>query len=214
LIVIDIESGHARRRLAGRLGVRAEDRPIIVNGRELIRTGKDGSRIRMRVGADGVALDQAAEWLYFGPMTGDAIWRLRTGDLLDESLDDDALEQCMERYGGRPNTGGMWMSAAGDLYLTEVTGSAIGCLPVADRRYRRVLTCGDLFWPDGVMPGPDQALYVVVSQLPHAPPLNDGEDGREPPFVVVRFWPEDENGAGVRRPASAISGFSTVQRYS
>lgn len=190
LIVVDIATGRARRRLQGRLGIRSEDRPIIVDGRELVRTEDDGERIRMRVGVDGIALDHAGEWLYYGPMTGDAIWRLRTVDLLDESLDDDTLEQRAERYSDRPNTGGMWMDAAGDLYLTEVAGSSVGCIPAADRRYRRILTRDDLYWPDGIMPGPGRAIYVVVSQLPHAPPLNGGgEKCGEPPFVVVRFWP-------------------------
>lgn len=190
LIVVDIESGRARRRLEGRAGIRSEDRPIVVDGRELIRTGEDGKRIRMRVGVDGIALDNAGEWLYYGPMTGDSIWRLRTVDLLNESLDDDALQRRAERYGDRPDTGGMWMDAADNLYLTEVAGSSIGCIPAADRLYHRILTTDDLYWPDGIMPGPDRAMYVVDSQLPHAPPLNGGENRGEPPFVVVRFWPQ------------------------
>ncbi len=190
LIVVDTETGRARRRLQGRLGIRAEDRPVVVEGRELVRTEKDGRRTPMRVGVDGIALDAAGEWLYYGPMTGAAIWRLRTEDLLDEHLDDAALEQRAERYVERPNTGGMWMDRSGDLYLTEVEHASIGCIPTSDRRYGRVLSRPDLFWPDGIMPGPDGAIYIVSSQLPHAPPLNAGDDRRDPPYLVMRFWPD------------------------
>jgi hypothetical protein len=189
LIVVDTETGRARRRLGGQLGIRAEDRPLITDGREVMRTGKDGRRMPMRVGVDGIALDGHGEWLYYGPMTGDAIWRLRTADLLDESLDDDALQRRTERYADSPNSGGMCMDAAGALYLTEVEGLSIGCIDTVERRYRRVLTRDDLFWPDGIMSGPDGAIYVVVSQLPHAPPFNDGANNAQPPFVVVRFLP-------------------------
>lgn len=189
LIVVDIESGRARRRLQGRLGIHSEDRPLVISGRELVRTEKNGEHMPMRVGVDGIALDHDGEWLYYGPLTGNSIWRLRTTDLLDEKLDDAALDQRAERYADRPNSGGMWMDATSNLYLTEITGCSIGCIPVADRRYSRILTRDDLYWPDGIMPGPDDAIYVVVSQLPHAPPLNDGANCSEPPFVVVvRFW--------------------------
>lgn len=190
LIVLDTETGRARRRLEGRPGIRAEDRPLIIDGHEVMRTGKDGRRMRMRVGVDGIALDGHNEWLYYGPMTGDAIWRVRTDDLLNESLDDDALQRRLERYAARPNAGGMCMDAAGTLYLTEVEGRSIGCIDAAERRYWRVLTRDDLFWPDDVVSGPDGAIYVVVSQLPHAPPFNGGENRAQPPFVVVRFLPE------------------------
>lgn len=198
LIVVHIETGRAWRRLAGRLGVRAEDRPLLLDGHEVVRTGTDGRTRPMRVGVDGIALDRVSEWLYYGPMTGAAIWRLRTADLLDERLDDDALERRAERYADRPNSGGMWMDAVGDLYLTEVAGASIGCIPATDRRYERVLTRDELYWPDGIMPGPDGAVYVVVSQLPNAPPLNGGVDRRQPPFVVVRFWPSHDGGESSR----------------
>jgi sugar lactone lactonase YvrE len=189
LIVVDLGTGRARRRLEGRPGIHAENRPIVFEGREVTREAGDGARRGLRVGVDGIALDHMGEWLYYGPLTGHSIWRLRTRDLLDEHLDDDALQERAERYADRPNTGGMWMDSAGNLYLTEVAGASIGCVRPSDRSYRRVLTNADLCWPDDVISGPDGALYVVASQLPAAPPLSEG--GRQPsvPFVVVRFWP-------------------------
>jgi len=191
LVVVDMETGRTRRRLEGRLGIRAEDRPLVIDGRELVRTEKDGRRIPMRVGLDGIALDRRGEWLYLGPMTAPFIWRLRAADLHDASLDDNALHQRMERYAECPNTGGMWIDDADNLYLTEVEGRSVGRIDAADRRYRRILTRDDLFWPDDILEGPDGAMYVVVSQLPHAAPLNWGEDRSQLPFVVIRFHPED-----------------------
>ncbi|HRO15290.1 MAG TPA: L-dopachrome tautomerase-related protein [Paracoccus sp. (in: a-proteobacteria)] len=187
LIVVDTETGEARRLLEGRLGIRSDDRPLIIDGRELIRTEKDGRRIRQRVGVDGIAIDHAGEWLYFCALTGQAVWRLRTDDLCDTSLDGDALQQRMERYAERPNSGGMWMDEAGDLYLTEVEAASIGCIRAADRQYRRILTRDDLCWPDDVIPGPDNAMYIIESKLPQAPSFNEGKDRRQPPYAVIRF---------------------------
>lgn len=190
LIVVDSATGDARRRLEGRLGLRSDDRPLVFGGRELVRSEKDGRRIRQRVGVDGVALDLDGEWLYFSALTGHAVWRLRADDLHDARLDDDALERRMERYAERPNSGGMWIDAVGALYLTEVEAGAIGRVDAVNRRYRRVLRRDDLCWPDDIIQGPDGAMYVIESQLPRAPPFNDGADRGRPPFRVVRFCPD------------------------
>ncbi len=191
LIVVNTRTGQARRRLEGRPGILAEDCPIVIEGREVTEQTRGAGRRGLRVGVDGIALDHRSEWVYYGPLTGDAIWRLRTRDLLDERLDDDGLQRRAERYANRPNTGGMWMDAADNLYLAEIGGAAIGCIRPANRSYRRVLTREDLYWPDDVIPGPEGALYVVVSQLPSAPPLNGGERQPTFPFLVVRFWPQE-----------------------
>lgn len=190
LIVVNTRTGQARRRLQGRPGIVAENRPIVIEGREVTEDVEGAERRGMRVGVDGIALDHRGEWVYYGPLTGEAIWRLRTRDLLDDSLDDDELQRRAERYAERPNTGGMWMDAADHLYLTEIGGNSIGRIDPETRRYERVLTRDDLFWPDDVIPGPEDALYVVVSQLPTAPPLNEGKRQPTFPFIVARFWPE------------------------
>ena len=83
----------------------------------------------------------------------------------------------LERYADKPNSGGMCFDAASSI-------SAI------DRSYSRVITREDLFWPDGIMPGPDGAIYVVVTQLPRSPVLSPGGgDEAMRPFKVFRFKP-------------------------
>lgn len=85
-------------------------------------------------------------------------------------------------------------------------GYSIGCIDPATRSYRRVLTRDELYWPDDVIPGPDDALYVVVSQLPTAPPLNEGQRQPSFPFLVVRFWPETSPDQTSFEDRSAFSG--------
>lgn len=196
LVVVDLASGAARRLLAGKPGIRSEESPILLGGQELKERGEDGEPRPVRIGVDGIAIDDANEWLYYAPLTGAAVWRARTSDLLDTSLDDDALQARVERYAERPNTGGMWMDAHGDLYLTEVAGRSIGRIRQDDRTYERVLTRDDLYWPDDVIGGPNGALYVVVSQFPAAPRFVGGRSEPQPPFIVVRFEPDRAASAG------------------
>lgn len=196
IIIVNMRTGQVRRRLAGQPGIFALDRPIVFEGGELIRTGEDGRRAPMRVGVDGIALDAEGEWLYYGPLTGDAIWRLRPDDLLDDSLDDDALQERAERWAERPVSGGMWLDTDGSLYLTEVEAASIGRIAREDRTYRRILTREDLRWPDDVIKGPDGAFYVITSQLGAAPPLRGERRGPDYPFLVVRFRPDEVAGSG------------------
>ena len=193
IIVLDLATGEARRRLQGCPGIAAEAHSLHLEGREITRIAPDGRRQPLRVGADGIALDAAGEWLYISPLNGHAMWRLRVDDLLDPALDDHALAARLERYADKPNSGGMSFDAAGDLYLTEIEGNSVGRISARDRSYARVLTRDDLFWPDGIMVGPDGGLYVVVTQLPRSPVLSaSGRDEAERPFKVFRCDPRPE----------------------
>jgi hypothetical protein len=45
----------------------------------------------VRIGVDSITLDERGEWLYYGPFTGDRLYRIRTRDLNDATLAPDAL---------------------------------------------------------------------------------------------------------------------------
>lgn len=191
LIVVDIASGASRRVLQGSKGVVPEDRDIVVDGRHLQRLdAKTGKRAPMRVGADGIALDVRSEWLYFGPLNGTSVYRVRMADLADGALKPQDLERRVERYAARPNAGGMLMDADDNLYLTEIEHRAVGVIAPADRCYRQVATSPDMLWPDGLARGPDGMIYVTVTQLPLAAPFDDGDMKARAPFLVMRFAPQ------------------------
>ena len=187
LIVLDIATGAAERRLEGFRGIEPEARSLLIEDKPVERNNPDGSRTALRVGVDGIALDAASEWLYLSPLTGHTLWRLPVAALLDPALDDIELAACLERYAKKPNSGGICMDVGGNIYLTAVESSAIGRIDAKDRSYREVIRRNDMFWPDDVMPGPDGALYVVCSQLPYSPALARPGETPQLPFKVFRF---------------------------
>ena len=187
LIVLDFASGAAVRRLEGYEGIRAEAEPLMIAGQPVEHNYADGSRRPMHVGVDGIVMDARGEWLYLSPLNGRSLWRLRVADLLDLTLDDDALATRMERFSAKPNSGGMCIDARGDLYLTVIESNAIGRVSADDRSYDELVVREDMFWPDGLMWGPDGALYVVETQLPRSPALARPVDQPRRPFNVFRI---------------------------
>src|SRR5207245_11621257 len=53
----------------------------------------------VRIGVDSITLDDRGEWLYYGPFSGDRLYRIGTRDLNDESLAPEALGARVETFG-------------------------------------------------------------------------------------------------------------------
>ena len=69
----------SRRLLDGHPSVRTEDYRIQAPGRDMTLLGL----YTLRIGVDTIALDRRGEWLYYGPVTGGTLFRVRTADLND-----------------------------------------------------------------------------------------------------------------------------------
>lgn len=187
LVVVDMATGQARRLLEGDASTRAENVPIVAEGVTLTVPGKGGAPTPLLVGADGICMDSKFEWLYFGPLNGRWVYRVRTADLRDASLSEAALRARVERYAEKPNNGGMSIDDAGNLYLTEVGTHAVGVIPQSSRRYRRFAEHPGLIWPDGVSFGKDGFLYVSAAQVNRA--FGGASAPPRAPFLILRFRP-------------------------
>ena len=61
-----------------------------------------GGVILMKPGLDGLALDPTGEWLYYGAMTNETLYRIPTAALMDASLGERQLEEFVEAVGRKP----------------------------------------------------------------------------------------------------------------
>ncbi|MDJ0926606.1 MAG: L-dopachrome tautomerase-related protein [Gammaproteobacteria bacterium] len=185
LVVVDLESGAARRVLDRHPSVMAEPIAMVIGG-NTYGVDKDGQP-RGQIGVDGITIDPASEWVYYGASQSEDLWRVRAADLADDSLTDAELAARIERYGDRPVCDGITVDSAGNVYITDLTGDAIGVTD-ATGAYR-VLHRDEmrLRWPDSLAFGPDNYVYVVSNQLHLSAPFNRGKNLAEPPFYVLRF---------------------------
>lgn len=189
LVVVDMDSGAVRRVLQGHASTLPEDIPITVDGKPLTVPGKDGKPVVIKVGADGIAADKDFEWLYYGPLNGRSIYRLRIADLNNEGVSDADLGRRVERYAAKPNNGGLSIDTRGNLYLTEVETKAVGVIPADSRQYRRFAWNDRMQWPDGVSYAPDGFMYVSAAQIAQAALFNDGKALNKAPYYIFRFKP-------------------------
>ncbi len=182
LIVVDLATGHARRVLEGHRSVLPEDVDMVIDGRTVTLGGAPA-----RIGVNPITVDPAAEWVYFGPMSGTSLYRVRTSDLLKVDLPSADLAARVERYGDKPISDGITVDGAGNVYITDITANAIG-VTRPDGRYE-ILYQDDarLSWPDGFAFGPDEYVYVTVNQLHRSPVLADGGGTAQMPFLLLRF---------------------------
>jgi len=188
LIVVDISSGDARRVLQGHQSVVPEDTDLIIAGEALEISQADGSTVRPRVGANPIALDASNEWLYYGPMHGTSLYRIRVNDLLDREIEAEALADKVERYGRKPISDGISIDSDGNVYITDLANNAIGVIDHS-REYRIYITDERLSWPDALSFGPDNRLYTVSNQLHKSALLHGGEETAKPPYYIFSFTP-------------------------
>ena len=181
LIVVDLKTGRARRVLEGSKYTVPEDRDIVIDGKVVTLGGAPA-----RIGANPIAVDPANTWLYFAPMSGLSMYRVKTEDLRNEALTPEELEARVERYGDKPISDGSTIDGAGNVYVTSITEDAIGVVR-PDGSYQTLFQRDDVSWPDGFAFGPDNKIYVTVNELHRSPALNGGENATNGEFKIMRF---------------------------
>lgn len=181
LIVLDLETGRARRVLEASPFTVPEATDMVIDGRVVNLGGAPA-----RIGANPITIDPTNTWVYFAPMTASAMYRVRTADLLDETLSREDLEARVERYGDKPISDGSTVDAAGNVYITSITEDAVG-VTRPDGTYEVLYQQDDMSWPDGFAVGTDGYVYVTINELHRSPVLNDGQDATLGEFKIMRF---------------------------
>lgn len=186
LVIVDMKSGAARRVLEGHSSTVPEPIPITADGTTLF---VPGTKTPILVGADGIALDKESRYLYYAPLNGRSVYRIKMTDLLDRSLSAAALGERVERYSDKENNGGISIDEAGNLYLSYVESKSIGVVPAQNKTAYRYAAHPQMLWPDGVSFGNDGALYSGAAQLYLGAAFNGGVDKTSAPFYIFKVQP-------------------------
>ncbi|MBG8554609.1 SMP-30/gluconolactonase/LRE family protein [Hymenobacter guriensis] len=184
LVVVDLKSGKARRLLALHPSTQGDTTlNIKADGQELIdATGK-----RARFNADGIALSQDMQYLYWKPLTSYTLFRIKTAALRDPALSDAQLTQQIEDLGKVPACDGMEIDAQNNLYMTTFEDHSIK-RRTPTGKIELVVQDPRLEWPDTFAFSADGGtLYVTNSAIHKTPTWNKGIGKQDQPYHIFKM---------------------------
>lgn len=188
LIVVNLYTGVARRVLEGHISVVPENVDLIIDNVPIQVKTSAGELLRPHIGVNPITEDLNNEWVYFGPMHGLSLYRIKANDLTNETLTDRELADRVERYSDKPISDGISIDKQNNIYLGDLANNAIGVIG-SDRRYRQLAQGPKLSWIDSFSFGPGGHLYAVVNRLHRSATLNGGIALSKPPYYLLQVQP-------------------------
>lgn len=185
LILVNLRTYETKRVLDRHAALKPDPAFVpVIAGSEL--RGKDG--LVPKVGADGIALDRANGYLYFQPLTGNKLYRIKTQVLIDvlpgrtlTGEQKNTLAAAVEEVDQTVMTDGMIFDPTGNLYFSAVEKNAI-VVRTPDGTMHDLVAGEALAWPDSFAIGP-----AIGSAPKHAaeptPPATDAAGASAPAAV-------------------------------
>ena len=162
LVVLDLQSGQARRVLAGHKTTQVEPEVVVTaDGKPLRRP--DGRGVEFS--ADGIALSPDGDWLYWQAIKGKTLYRIETTALEDASVTDEALALKVQRVGENGVADGLLFTRDGRMIVTAPEQNALLVREGDKNPTEWIKDDARLRWPDTLSEGPDGAVYVTTSRI-------------------------------------------------
>jgi sugar lactone lactonase YvrE len=185
LIVYEVQTRHARRVLESHTSVKAGNYFIRTPLREMKFLG---GLVSLKGGVDGIAIDEKDEWLYYGAINQDDLFRIPIRTLEDAALPARQLENAVERYSRKPLSDGMSADRNGNVYVTDVEHGAV-LIVGRDRQPRTLIRSTGIRWADSLCFGPDGWLYLADSAIPELVLQSKNHIKEKGPYNIFRFQP-------------------------
>ena len=159
IVAVDTATGQAKRFLDGHPSTQVDKSvTITVDGRPLRRP--DGRQPSFA--ADGIALSQDGQTLYWQALTGHTLYSIATS-VLDPAKAADAAPSAVKTVATTTVADGLRISHEGKLFITSPQDNSVKLFE--GRRLETMVQDTRLRWPDTMAEGPDEWLYVTASHI-------------------------------------------------
>ncbi|WP_421546725.1 L-dopachrome tautomerase-related protein [Pseudomonas sp. QD4] len=187
IIVMDIASGRAIRRLSGGPATSVAPGFVpVVEGLPVMVDGPNGERKPLAVASDGIALSADGNTLYFTPLSSRHLFAVSTALLRDANVSEQQLAAAVQDLGEKGASDGLEADADGAIYAGDYEHNAIR-KRLPDGRWQTLVHDPRLLWPDTLAIGPDGYLYFTANQLHRQAVFRSGQDQREKPYSLMRL---------------------------
>ena len=183
VIVLDVASGEAWRRLKDHPSARAADDVVAeVEGVKLPT---------FRGNTDGIALSPDGKTLYYCAFTRRDVYSVPTDALADRGTSEEQVAAAVKLIATKPSAcDGIGCDAQGRIYTTDHEDNAIRRITPttdgADARVEVIVQDERLLWPDAVWLHGGY-VYITTNQLNRLSHLHGGKDLRQPPYALFRY---------------------------
>lgn len=187
IIVVDLASGQASRKLTGAQSTSADPSfiPKVEGKPALVTRDAQGKTGLLTVASDGIALSSDGKTLYFCPLSSRHLYAVPTALLRDPGVSDAELEKAVVDLGEKGASDGLEADADGAVYAGDYEHNAIR-KRLPDGRWQTLVEDSRVLWPDTLSIGPDGYLYFTANQLHRSAGFNDGQDKRVKPYSLMR----------------------------
>lgn len=187
LIVVDLASGRAWRHLTGHATVKpAEGHLAVIDGQPFPD---------LLMGSDGIAISADGARLFYCPLASRRLYSVTTDALADPDGDPAAS---LTDHGEKGASDGLETDDQGRIYATQYEQGAIIRRSADGSSWEPLLQQPELLFVDTLSVAADGHVYATVNQLHRQDQYQDGEDRREPPYLLVRT-PIDAGPVRLRR---------------
>ncbi|WP_444930679.1 L-dopachrome tautomerase-related protein [Microbulbifer sp. SSSA002] len=184
IIVVDLKSGRARRVLEGAEALMPPQQDLVIGGVLLSAKTEGGKSKSLHFGLNPIALDDKGQWLYFGSLSGNKIFRLPAAQLADPAISEKKLAAQIEVFGPKNPSDGIAMAPGGGVLVTDLKNNAVGL--TTQGNYQILIQDKQLSWPDSLAVS-DGWVYVTQDQLHQHPAFSSGRGNAQPPYKLMRF---------------------------
>ena len=154
LLVLDLISGSARRVLSDHSSTKAESITLNINGQAS----------NLIIHADGIALSNKGDYLYYKALTAKSLYRIKTDLLRDPDTDDNLLNNSVEFVAQTMPSDGMEFDNSGNLFLTSIEDNAIYKMS-SDKKLTKLISDERIKWPDSFSINNKGTIYFTTSRI-------------------------------------------------
>jgi sugar lactone lactonase YvrE len=186
LIVVDLATGKALRRLSGHASTMPDkDFVPVIEGEPLMTRPKGGKPSPWLVASDAIAISPDGATLYYAALSSRHFYSVPTALLRDPAKSDADIVAAITDLGAKAPSDGLAEDDKGRIYGGDYENGAIRRFE--NGKWTTIAKDPKILWPDTLSIGTDGYLYFTANQLYRQAPFHEGVDLRKKPYELLRI---------------------------